>query len=187
LGLPRRADRPIQNSESFFVTHENSAPFVDLFGDPVPANFGRRGRPEHMPTLENQNRVKMLLALGWANARIAKTIGITQPTLRKHYKFQLRQRDEMRDRLEASYVMRVWKQVEDGNVAAMRVFRDILARNDLMHAETAMAEQAADKPGEIAAVRVGKKLAAQAHAIDVDADLNAELESEAAAQDARVH
>lgn len=38
----------------------------DLLGDPIPEGFGKRGRPEHIPTVENRNKVRLLLALGWA-------------------------------------------------------------------------------------------------------------------------
>jgi hypothetical protein len=37
----------------------------DIFGDPMPANWGQRGRPQHVPTQQNRNKVSMLLALGW--------------------------------------------------------------------------------------------------------------------------
>lgn len=154
----------------------NSEVMVDLFGDPVPLNRGRRGRPEHIPTSENVNKVRMLLALGWASKRIATALGVTQPTLRKHYNFHLRFRDEMRDRMEASYGMRLWKQVQDGNVGAMRLWMQFVDRNDRMGAEEAMGADpvpSADRPG--------KKIIAEQRAVDADADLMAELEQEAAA------
>jgi DNA-binding NarL/FixJ family response regulator len=50
---------------------------LDLFGDPVPANWGQRGRPEHIPTQQNRNRVSMLVALGWSNKRIAAALFVT--------------------------------------------------------------------------------------------------------------
>jgi hypothetical protein len=45
---------------------------LDLFGDPVPPNHGRRSRPAHIATRENRNKVLMLLALGWTNGRIGQ-------------------------------------------------------------------------------------------------------------------
>jgi hypothetical protein len=49
---------------------------LDLFGDPVPPNHGRRGRPAHIATRENHNKVLLLLALGWTNQRIGAALAI---------------------------------------------------------------------------------------------------------------
>jgi hypothetical protein len=104
----------------------------DLFGDPVPANWGQRGRPEHLASQKNRNRVSMLVAAGWGNARIASALFITQPTLRKHYFSELKFRDVARDRLNANLLTKLWELFMDGNVAAGREFRDVLKENDLM-------------------------------------------------------
>lgn len=63
--------------------------FYDLFGDPVPANRGR-GRPAHVPTMENRSLVRHLVEIGWTKVRIAAALRITKPTLRKHYFWELR-------------------------------------------------------------------------------------------------
>ena len=105
---------------------------LDLFGDPVPANWGERGRPEHIPTQQNRNRVSMLVALGWSNKRIAAALFITVPTLRKHYFSELKFRDVARDRLEAGVAMKLWEGVQAGNVSAIRAFRAFVDHNDLM-------------------------------------------------------
>ena len=104
----------------------------DLFGDPVPDGWGKRGRPEHVPTLQSRNKVIMLLALGWSNERIAKALYITSPTLRKNYGRELKLRAEQRDRLTAAVAMRLWQGIQEGNVAAIREFNAFLERNDLM-------------------------------------------------------
>lgn len=105
---------------------------LDLFGDPVPENWGRRGRPEHIATQENRNKVTMLLAFGWNNERISRSLGITPPTLRKNYFRELKFRIEQRDRMDATLAMKLWEQVHAGNVAAMKEFRSLVERNDLM-------------------------------------------------------
>lgn len=158
---------------------------LDLFGDPIPDNWGRRGRPQHIRTTENINRVTMLVALGWGNERVASAMDITLPTFRKHY-FSLvrRLRSTARDRLDATYAMHLWNQVQDGNVGAMRLWQDFMTRNDRMGAESEMGVVATDKP---AGDRAGKKASDQQRAVDADAELTAELEQEAAAQDAAVH
>lgn len=161
----------------FFVVDE----VFDLFGDPVAANHGRRGRPQHVPTRENCNKVTMLLALGWSNDRIANALHVTLPTLRKHYFSVLKFRDVQRDRLTAALAMRLWSQVEAGNVSAMKEFQALIERNDRMLAER-FYETQADEPAAPATARPGKKQLDEQRAMDADAELTAELEREAAAE-----
>ena len=106
------------------------APY-DLLGDPVPANFGRRGRPPHVATAENRQKVRLLLAFDWTNARIAKALRITGKTLRKHYFRELRQRDEARPALEANARMMLYKSAAGGNVAAMKELLRLIEQHDL--------------------------------------------------------
>ena len=107
-------------------------PNIDLFGDPIPANWGKPGRPEHVPSQQNRNKVSMLVALGWSNARIAGALFVTVPTLRKHYFSELHYRAVARDRLDASLAMTLWQEVQKGNVGAVREFNRFIERNDLM-------------------------------------------------------
>ncbi len=153
----------------------------DLFGDPVPANWGQRGRPEHVASQQNRNRVSMLVAMGWSNARIASAMLITLPTLRKHYFSELKFRAVARDRLNANLATKLWARFMDGNVAAGKEFRKILEVNDRMEVEHAMGSTIPDKPQQ---ERVGKKQLEQRRAVDADADLTAELEQEASAHNA---
>ncbi|MFT4129953.1 hypothetical protein [Labrys sp. (in: a-proteobacteria)] len=97
-------------------------PAFDLLGDPIPPNHGKRGRPQHVPTKENSNKIMLLLAQGWPDARIAGAMGITVPTLKKHYFSLLRSRDVARDRVEAIGLLTYWNQGREGNVAAMKEF-----------------------------------------------------------------
>jgi len=104
----------------------------DLFGDPVREYHPKGGRPQHVATQENRNKVSMLLAFGWNNERIARAIHVSLPTLRARYFAELKYREEARDRLDATLAMTLWKQVEAGNVSALREFRDLMEHNDLM-------------------------------------------------------
>ena len=131
----------------------------DLFGEPIPANWGCRGRPEHIASQQNRNRVSMLVALGWSNGRIAKALYVTIPTLRKHYFSELKFREVARDRLNATMATKLWELAMSGNVAAMREFRDFLEKNDLMEFGQTVQPQKADKTA-----KVGKKEAALAAA-----------------------
>ena len=73
---------------------ENSGD-VDLFGDPVVYREPKRGRPEHVRTHRIAAKISLLFAMGRSVADVAKAVGITQPTLRKHYFSEVQQRDAM--------------------------------------------------------------------------------------------
>lgn len=139
---------------------------LDLFGEPVPANWGMRGRPEHVASQQNRNRVSMLVALGWSNKRIAAALFVTLPTLRKHYFSELKFRAVARDRLDASLATKLWDLFLAGNVAAGKEFRKLVERNDLMlYGQNAPPEQS-DKPTK--EPKLGKKEQALADAQQPD-------------------
>ncbi|TDT94910.1 hypothetical protein DFO45_2668 [Azorhizobium sp. AG788] len=127
----------------------------DLFGQPVTLRERKAGRPEHEATPEKRNRVMILLALGWTNERIASALAISQPTLRKYYVSELRQRDIARDRLDATRFAMCWEQAKAGNVAALKEFGRMLERSDLMLTQRAYGEMPEPAPRPL-----GKKEAA---------------------------
>jgi DNA-binding CsgD family transcriptional regulator len=153
----------------------------DLFGNPVRAGFGQRGRPPYEPSEEDRNKIKLLLALGKSISIMANALGVSPATVKRYFRAELKKRDAMRDQMEAAYALQLWRGVQDGNAGAMRLWLAYVERNDRMEAETTMAAQPADKP---AAERIGKKLIDEQRALDADADLMSELEQEAAAQNA---
>ena len=57
----------------------------DLLGDPVPENFGKPGANGHVPTAEKLNKVRLLVVAKWTAKQIADELGISVPTLNKHY------------------------------------------------------------------------------------------------------
>lgn len=93
---------------------------------------GMRGRPPHLPDEKSVNKVKMLLAFGWANSRIANALNISEPTLRRHYFSVLKIRAIARDALDARRAELLWAQVEKGNVGAMKAFDRLVEENDRM-------------------------------------------------------
>ncbi|MBR0855654.1 hypothetical protein [Bradyrhizobium liaoningense] len=151
----------------------------DLFGNPVRAGHGQRGRPPYEPSDDDRNKIKMLLALGKSISIMANALGISPATVKRYFRAELKVRDAMRDRMEAAFTMQLWRGVQDGNAGAMRLWLAFVERNDRMQVETDMAAQPADKP---AAERIGKKLVDEQRALDADADLMAELEQEATSQ-----
>lgn len=151
----------------------------DLFGDPYVPKPTRRGRPRHEVSKKTRNRVSMLVALGWANPRIAGVLGITLPTLHKYYFYELNQRQVARDKLDARRIELAWEMAEGGNVAALREFGRLVDRNDLMEAERDLVASPL-QPGQQKSVdRPGKKAVDAMRALEADADLMAELEQEA--------
>ncbi len=149
----------------------------DLFGNPVRPGFGKRGRPPFVPSERDRSKVKLLLASGWANERIARTLGIHLKTLKRYFIPELKEREAMRDRLTARMLEIAMDQANAGNIGALKQLDRLLEKNDRMEAERAMGSApSTDKPQ---AERVGKKVTDAQRAIDADADLMAELEREA--------
>ena len=89
--LPR-PDRCAIHSEIFFRMTD----YFELPNDPIPENWGKRGRPVHIPTERNRNEVKLMLAFGWITRRITQALLIIGKPPIKYYFVELRQRDEAR-------------------------------------------------------------------------------------------
>ncbi|TIN82636.1 AraC family transcriptional regulator [Mesorhizobium sp.] len=159
-------------------------PNFDLFGHPVREGFGNRGRPPYEPTERDRNKVKLLMALGWVNSRIANAIGVSPATLKRYFRADMKQRDAMRDRLDARRFEIALEQANAGNVTALRELGAMIDRNDRMEIERKMSKLGDDDEPPASRDKLGKKVAAEQRAHAADADLMAELESEAA-QNAR--
>lgn len=104
---------------------------LDLLGDPIPENFGGRGRPAHIPTRENRNKIRVLLAFGWTNKAIAQALRITAGTLRRHYSIELRQREEARPALKAKAIMLIFDAAAGGNVSAMKELQRLIEQDEI--------------------------------------------------------
>lgn len=139
----------------------------NLFGEMVYAAPRKKGRPPFERTEENANKVSMLLAMGWKSERIASVIldprtgkPISLPTLKRHFRAELGVRLAARDQLAARELMRAWAKAEEGNVGAMRLFRQLREDNDLMLAAArARQDDLDEKP--VPAEPIGKKEAAR--------------------------
>lgn len=140
---------------------------VDLFGDPVIHRGGKRGRPEHVRTERNANKVSLLFALGHEVKDVAAAIGITQPTLRKHYFSEVSQRTAMQLKLKAEVLAQLFDQAKAGNVGAMKKLLDQAERGELVSLNAAVKNRKTDdKPKK--ALPVGKKQEQQALAERVE-------------------
>lgn len=152
-------------------------PNFDLFGHPVRDGRGMRGRPAYEPTEKDRNKIKLLLALGWANQRIANGVGISPATLKRYFRAELKVRDAMRDRLDARRFEIAMEQANAGNVTALKELGNMIERNDRMEIERSMGKTRDD---DRSTDKVGKKIVDEQRAMAADADLMAELETEAA-------
>jgi hypothetical protein len=151
-------------------------PNFDLFGHPVREGLGKRGRPPYEATEKDRNKIKLLLALGWSITRIANGVGISPATVKRYFRAELKQRDAMRDRLEARRFEIAMEQANAGNITALKELGAMIEKNDRMVIEASMGEKSdSDKPAE----KPGKKAIDEQRAMAADADLMAELENEA--------
>lgn len=128
----------------------------DLLGDPIPENRGKRGRPAHIPTRKNRNKVMMLLAMGWTDQGVANALGVSIPTLNKHYFRELKLRDIARDRLKATHMEMLWEQAKKGSVPAIKEFRKLMDKVEAEDAEQHFLTRAAGTPMPRQA-KLGKK------------------------------
>ncbi|WDA11417.1 hypothetical protein [Paracoccus marcusii] len=154
------------------------AAIFDLFGNPVEDRTGKLGRPRKEATLEDRNKVKMLLAVGWNNERIASVLHMSLPTFRRLFFQELKLRDVARDMLDARRLELAVQAAGGGNVGAMRQVDRLMEMFDRMGAERMYAGK--DKTPEPAAPRekLGKKGMDEKLALDADAALTAELDLE---------
>lgn len=139
---------------------------VDLFGDPIQLDREARGRPEHKWTKENSNKVLLVFARGLSEKEAATAIGVSVPTLRKHYFSEVRKRKEARLRMEMTQLSRLNDAAAEGNVTAEK---ELFKRLDKGHLEQA-ADRVANRGTNGAPPKTpkpGKKAAAQQRASEV--------------------
>lgn len=148
----------------------------DLFGNPVEAGSGKPGRPRKVATPEDRNKVKMLLAVGWSNERIAAVLRMSLPTFRRNFFQELKIRPVARDMLDARRLELALAAAQSGNVGAMRQVDRLLDRFDQMEAERAYASRPKDQPES--KEKLGKKVLDEVLALDADAALMKELDLE---------
>lgn len=128
---------------------------VDLFGDPVQPRREGRGRPEHVWSRENSNKVLLAFARGMTVKEAATAIGVSVPTLRKHYSSEVAQRDAAAIRFEMVQLSRLNTKAAGGSVAAEK---ELGRRIEKARLDDLSKSMAAPAPGP---ERKGKKAEAQ--------------------------
>ncbi len=143
----------------------------DLLGDPIPKRFGGKGRPPHVANREKAITIMLLAAVGKNKKEIAKAIGVTQPTLNKHYfsaqsEYRIKA-GECRERVTAKLLLKLFHSAEEGNVAANKALWDRLDAAELEALDAKISAPAkGDKP-EKPAKPLGKKEQLQADAAEI--------------------
>lgn len=138
---------------------------VDLFGQPVPAVRTKAGRPEHEWSVENSNRINLLFATGHELRDAAQMLGISLPTLRKHYFSEVEQWRVARLKLKALQLERLHDEGAKGNVGAIKELLKQAERGALVARARELATPAPEKKAP--AEKLGKKATAKAAAADV--------------------
>lgn len=106
----------------------------DLLGDPIPEGRGKPGATGHIPTAKNVNIIRWLLVSGMKKPGIAGQLGISIPTLNKHYfknltlrNAQLAAISEARGRT----LLQLDKAAQSGSVSAMKEIGKISKQAEL--------------------------------------------------------
>lgn len=99
----------------------------DLFGHPIPVRRTLRGRPAHVRTLENANKINLLFACGEDEDAAAAALNICTKTLRKHYFPECEKRVAAAAAAKANLLQMLWALAEAGKPAAVK---ELFARID---------------------------------------------------------
>lgn len=150
----------------------------DLLGDPIPQGKGKPGRDGHIPTAEKAKQIRLLLVAGFTFGGIARELGLSVPTLRKHYfqngRVKYREaRAQAIARERGRNLLMLDDQASKGNVSALKEIRKALddAALDLADRDAgspARRKPVADQPAPRPA---GKKAANTSAAHDAEAEL----------------
>ena len=135
----------------------------DLFGDPILPRKEGRGRPEHSWSLANSNKVLLAFARGLSAKQAATAIGVSVPTLRKHYSSELAHREAAALRFEMVQLNRLNETAKGGSVAAEKELARRLEKARLADLSDRVSQHARPPAPE----RVGKKQMAQQAAEEV--------------------
>ncbi len=139
---------------------ENSE--VDLFGLPVVRRGEGRGRPSHRWSLENSTKVLLAFARGLSLEQAADIIGVSLPTLRKHYFSEVKQQASAKLRMEMTQLARLNKAAAEGKVAAEKELGRRLEKADVANTADRVANRG--RNGAPAPAKLGKKEQAKVEA-----------------------
>lgn len=118
---------------------------TDLFGNPVRARKGQRGRPPKELTEKDLDMLEAGLMQGWTAARIAKALNIGLSTLKRNFGPMLRMAGQMPDRLELLLFATAVRKSLEGDMGAIRQVRQMKADNERRLAEARLRRDGPEK------------------------------------------
>lgn len=137
----------------------------DLLGDPIPENKGNPGANGHIATSENVNKVRLLVVSRWTSQQIAEELGISVPTLNKHYFKNAsikRARQTALSEVKGRLMLQLDAEASSGNVTAQKELLKILDKEMMNDLSDGIKKPAAKKKP------LGKKAARRAAAAEPD-------------------
>ena len=146
----------------------------DLLGHPIPENKGKPGANGHVPTAENASKIRTMLMAGMRLQDIARQLGLSSPTLRKHYfqngKVNYRHaRDMALAEAKAKNLLQLQAAADDGNVSAMKEVRKVVTAEILNHMDDGATKPKKDT--SLRALPAGKKAMTKLHADEGEDEL----------------
>lgn len=139
----------------------------DLFGEAVCLPRGGKGRPSHVWTQENSNKISLLFACGHDVKTAAAAIGVSVPTLYKHYFNECEKRRMAGVKLTAVQLDRLNKQAEAGNVAAEKALAALVQAEKVKLAGPQLIGRRSEAKGK-SSVPLGKKETAKQAALTLE-------------------
>lgn len=136
---------------------------VDLFGNPVLFTKPRgRGRPQHVPTIGNYNKILLLAATGRSEEECAEAIGVSLPTLRKYYFSAVKSFARAKLMLQGERLAKLADEAAKGNVAAIKELGKEIERGELRALGERVKERGrSEKPAKPVGLKEQRKQAAQ--------------------------
>lgn len=129
---------------------------VDLFGDEILEPEDGRGRPAHVASDENRNKVSVLRAAGFEILEIAALLGVSDKTLNKYYFLELEQGALEK---KAALALKLYEVAMAGNVPALKAFAVQLEKGQALPPPPKLESEATPE-------KLGKKKQAEAEAVD---------------------
>jgi AcrR family transcriptional regulator len=148
------ADR--MGSENLFTVADAEAP-----RQPAPARrkrAGAGGRKAWRPSDAERAKVRQWLALGMSPADVARRLGRTEPTVRRHFREEIATAQAV---VEAELIDALMKSAKGGNVTAIRTALERLGQTKLAALEAELGKPAAPGRKEPKPEPIGKKMQAQ--------------------------
>lgn len=130
----------------------------------APERRSKGGRKSYVPGERDRRQVALLVAIGTGMAEIAAVVGVTEPTLRRHFAVEIatgaaKKRAENLLRLEAA--------AAKGNVAAQKTLHDMFERASLEAIDREVRTRRQDRTDRPETEKaVGKKVMAHREAIE---------------------